>query len=236
MTFPWRVPLSNNHGACARGAVGIHQSMSPLIHYESGDSVSVALADADPALGAVINRVGVVSLSPPSDPFVALIRSIVGQQLSERAASVIFGRLSGALDITPKALASADEATLRAVGLSRQKSSYVQEIARRFLLGDFGVDRLKALPDEDAMSEIMRLRGVGPWSAEMFLMFALGRPDVLAVHDLGVRAQAGDMMGLGRPASRDELAQRAEAWKPHRSAASFYLMASRVRSAARPVG
>lgn len=218
-----------------RSGVGIYKFMRPSIHYESGDSVSVALADADPALGAVINRVGAVSLSPPSDPFVALIRSIVGQQLSERAASAIFGRLSGALDITPKALASADEATLRAVGLSRQKSSYVQEIARRFLLGDFDPDRLKILPDEDAMSEIMRLRGVGPWSAEMFLMFALGGPDVLAVHDLGVRAQAGDMMGLGRPASRDELTQRAEAWKPHRSAASFYLMASRARSAARRV-
>jgi DNA-3-methyladenine glycosylase II len=215
--------------------MGIHQFMSPSIHYESADDVSVALADADPALGAVINRVGTISLSPPSDPFVALIRSIVGQQLSERAARAIFGKLSATLDISPKVLASADEATLRAAGLSRQKSSYVQEIARRFLVGDFDPDRLRGLTDEDALSELVRLRGVGPWSAEMFLMFALGRPDVLAVHDLGVRAQTGDMMGLGRPASRDELTQRAEAWKPYRSAASFYLMASRARSAARRV-
>jgi DNA-3-methyladenine glycosylase II len=209
--------------------------MSPSIHYESADDVSVALADADPALGAVINRVGVVSLSPPSEPFIALIRSIVGQQLSERAASAIFGRLSDALDITPGALASADESKLRAAGLSRQKSSYVQETARRFLVGDFDPGRLAELTDEGAMSQLLRLRGVGPWSAEMFLMFALGRPDVLAVDDLGVRAQAGDMMGLGRPASRNELLERAEAWKPHRSAASFYLMASRARSAARRV-
>jgi DNA-3-methyladenine glycosylase II len=70
---------------------------------------------------------------------------------------------------------------------------------------------------------------VGPWSAQMFLMFALARPDVLAVDDLGVRAQAGEMMSLGRPASRDELIERAEAWRPHRSAASFYLMAARAR-------
>jgi DNA-3-methyladenine glycosylase II len=209
--------------------------MSPSIHYESDDDVSVALADADPALGAVINRVGRVSLSPPSDAFVALIRSIVGQQLSQSAARAIFGKLSATLDVTPDVLASADAATLRAAGLSRQKASYVQEIARRFLSGDFDPHRLEGLTDEDAMSQLMRLRGVGPWSAEMFLMFALRRPDVLAADDLGVRAEAGDMMGLGRAASREELVERAEAWKPHRSAASFYLMASRARSAARRV-
>lgn len=209
--------------------------MSPSIHYESDDDISLALASVDPALGAVINRVGAVSLSPPSDPFVAMIRSIVGQQPSERAASVIFGRLSAAVDITPAGLASADEAKLRAAGLSRQKSSYVQETARRFLSWDFDPGRLDGLTDEDAMSQLMRLRGIGPWSAEMFLMFALGRPDILAIDDLGVRAQAGDMMGLGRPASREELIERAEAWRPHRSAASFYLMASRARFAAKRV-
>ncbi len=214
-------------------AMGIHHFMRPSIHYESDDEVSVALADADPALGAVINRVGTVRLSPPSDPFVAIIRSIVGQQLSERAASAIFGRLSTTLGITPKALASADDAQLRAAGLSRQKPSYVQEIARRFLVRDFVPDRLKRLTDEEAISELMRLRGVGPWSAEIFLMYALGRPDILAVDDPGVRAQAGEMMGLGRAASRDELVHRAEAWRPHRSAASFYLMASRARSTVR---
>ncbi len=203
--------------------------MSPSIHYESDDDASLALADADPALGALITRVGTIRLSPPSDPFVALVRSIVGQQLSERAARAIFGKLSTTLDITPEALASADEAVLREVGLSHQKASYVKGIARRFLIGDFDSDRLEALADEDAMSELMRLRGVGPWSAQMFLMFALARPDVLAVDDLGVRAQAGEMMSLGRPASRDELIERAEAWRPHRSAASFYLMAARAR-------
>ncbi len=209
--------------------------MSPSIHYGSDDDVSVVLANADPALGAVINRVGTVSLSSPSDPFVAMIRSIVGQQLSERAASAIFGRLSAAVEITPATLSSADDAELRAAGLSRQKASYVQETARRFLVGDIDPDRLDGLSDEDAMSQLMRLRGVGPWSAEMFLMFALGRPDILAVDDLGVRAQAGDMMGLSRPANRDELIKRAEAWRPHRSAASFYLMAARARSAAKRV-
>ncbi len=209
--------------------------MRPSIHYESGDDVSLALADADPALGAVVKRVGAISLSPPSDPFVALTRSIVGQQLSERAARAIFGKLSAAFDITPEAVASADEVALREAGLSRQKSSYVQEAARRFLVGDFDPSQLEGLNDEDAVSELMRLRGVGPWSAEMFLMFALGRPDILAVDDLGVRAQAGEMMGLGRPASRGELIERAEAWRPHRSAASFYLMASQARSAARRV-
>jgi len=203
------------------------------MHYESDDEVSVTLAGTDPALGALINRVGAISLALPSDPFVALIRSIVGQQLSERAARAIFARLSDTLDITPRALASADEPKLRAAGLSRQKSSYVQETARRFLSGDFDPHRLEGLTDEDAMSQLMRLRGVGPWSAEMFLMFALGRPDILALDDLGVRAQAGEMMGLGRPASREELIERAEAWRPHRSAACFYLMASRARSAVR---
>lgn len=205
--------------------------MSSSIHYEFDDDASLALTDADPALGAVIKRVGAISLSPPAGPFIALVRSVVGQQLSEGAAHAIFGKLSATLDITPEVLASADEVTLREVGLSQQKASYVQGIARRFLIGDFDLRQLEVLSDEDAISELKRLRGVGPWTAQMFLMFALARPDVLAADDLGVRAQAGDMMGLGRPASRDELIERAEAWRPHRSAASFYLMASRARSA-----
>ncbi len=197
-----------------------------MIQYAFDDAISVALATADPALGVVISRVGVVSLSPPSDPFVALVRSIVGQQLSERAARAIFGRLSTAFDITPEALASADDGELREAGLSRQKASYVRDIARRFLSGEFDPEGLEELGDEQAKSELMRLRGVGPWSAEMFLMFALARPDILAADDLGVRAAAGKMMGLGRPTSREELVERAEAWRPYRSAASLYLMAS----------
>ena len=212
------------------GPLGILEGMSPPIYYESDDAASVALAEADPALGAVIDRVGTVTLSPPSDPFVALVRSVVGQQLSERAARAIFGRLSASAGVTPEALASAAEREFREVGLSHQKASYVRDIARGFLSGEFDPMRLEAMGDDRAISELMRLRGVGPWSAEMFLMFALARPDVLAVDDLGVRAEAGSMMGLGRPANRDELLERAERWKPHRSAASFYLMASRATS------
>ena len=209
--------------------MGILQSMSCSIHYQADDEISRALAEADPALGALIDDVGVISLAPPSEPFIALVRSIVGQQLSERAAGAIFGRLSAAFDVTPEVLATADEQVLRDAGLSRQKTSYVREVARQFRDGEFDPKRLEALNDEDAMSELMRLRGVGAWSAEMFLMFALCRPDILAVDDLGVRWAAGEMMGLGRPASRQELLDRGEMWKPHRSAASFYLMASRVR-------
>lgn len=202
--------------------------MSHSIHHKSDDAVSVALAEADPALGAVIDRVGAVSLSRPADPFVALIRSIVGQQLSEIAARAIFGRLHAAFDITPEALASADDSELREAGLSRQKASYVRGIARQFLTGEFDPKRLEELDDEQAMAELTKLRGVGPWTAEMYLMFALARPDVLAAHDIGVRGAAGEMMGLGVPASREALIERAEAWRPYRSAASFYLMALRA--------
>lgn len=204
--------------------------MRTSIHYEPGDDVSMTLAESDPVLGALIDRVGAVSLTPPSDAFVAIVRSVVGQQLSERAARAVFGRLSASVDITPLALASARDGTLRHAGLSRQKASYVREIARQFLIGEFDPARLEGLTDEQVIAELVRFRGVGPWTAEMFLMFALRRPDVLAIDDLGVRAQAGEMMGLGRPTSRDELIRLGEAWKPHRSAASFYLMAARARS------
>lgn len=187
------------------------------------EPASRALAVADPALGALIERVCRVEVPVPQAPFRELVSSIVGQQLSAKAAATIWKRMLLAVDPTPEALAVADTETLRAAGLSRAKTEYVQGIARAVLSGEIDLEALAHADDEQVIAQLTRLRGVGRWTAEMHLIFALGRPDVLALDDLGVRASAGRMLGLDRAATRDELAQRGELWRPHRSTASLWL-------------
>lgn len=197
----------------------------PLI-LSPDDPVSVQLAAVDPQLGDVIARVGRVEIPAPDDPFTELVGSIVGQQLSMKAANTIWKRVIAAASPTPEGFASADPDVLRAAGLSRSKTGYVQGIARAVLSGDFDLEGLDALDDEQVIEELGRLRGVGRWTAEMFLLFALRRPDVLALDDLGVRGSAGKMAGLGRPMTREELAVRGDLWRPHRSTASLWLWES----------
>lgn len=193
---------------------------------DQSDPVSAALAQADPELGAVIARVGKVELGIPSDPFEELVGSIVSQQLSTKAAGTIWRRLGETVPITPEDLASAEPETLRGAGLSNAKVRYVQGIARAAVTGDLDFDALEGLDDEEVIARLTTLKGVGRWTAEMFLLFALRRPDVLAVDDLGIRTSAGRMVGSDVAMERAELAARAEMWKPHRSAASLWLWAS----------
>jgi len=190
------------------------------------DDVSRALAAADAELAALISRVGRVEIPAPGDPFEELVGSIVSQQLSVKAAATIWNRVIAVAEPHPLGFASADPDALRAAGLSRSKIEYVQGIARAVLAGEIDLDNLDALDDEQVIAELTRLRGVGRWTAEMFLIFALRRTDVLALDDYGVRNSAGRMMGLERPADRDELAQRGELWRPWRSAASLWLWES----------
>lgn len=188
---------------------------------------SRALADADAELGALIARVQRVEVAPPSDPFEELIGSIVAQQLSDKVARTIWGRLIAVAEPTPAAVAAASFDDLRAVGLSRSKVDYIQGIAEAVLAGDIDLAALGELSDEEAIARLIELRGVGRWTAEMFLIFALRRPDVLAVDDHGIRDSAGRMAGLERAFSREELSRRGERWRPHRTSASLWLWADR---------
>jgi DNA-3-methyladenine glycosylase II len=166
----------------------------------------------------------------PDDHYGALVRSIVGQQLSTRAARAIYGRLTdrfGGRTPTPAEVLADDPDELRtAAGLSHAKVGYLRSLAEHVLDGSLELDRLDTLPDDEVIAELVAVRGIGEWSSHMFLMFHLGRPDVLAVGDLGIRRAVMLRYGLPKLPSTPELEQIAEPWRPYRTLACRYLWSS----------
>lgn len=165
--------------------------------------------------------------SPRPEHYAALVRSIVGQQLSVLAARAIHGRLVARFDgvePTPEQILADDPEELRAAaGLSRAKVAFLRSLAEHVLAGDLELDRLDRLSEEEIVAELTRVKGIGEWSAHMFLMFQLERPDVLAVGDLGVRRAVERAYGLPDLPSADELRSLAEPWRPYRTAACLLL-------------
>lgn len=200
-------------------------TMPTVLRHTATDEVSRALAAADPELGALIDRAGEVDIVVTGGGFEVMAESIVSQQLATKVAATIWGRVAERVGTSAEAIAAAPHETLRELGLSNRKAEYLHGIAAATLSGEVDWDALEALDDEAVIETLVALRGVGRWTAEMYLIFALGRPDVLAVDDYGLRASAGTMSGLGRPMTRDELTQRGVCWAPHRSAASLWLWA-----------
>jgi DNA-3-methyladenine glycosylase II len=200
--------------------------MAHTIRYRSDDAPSRALAAADPALGAVIDRVGSIEFGPFGEPFEVLAHSIVSQQLAGAAAARIWARFREQVGVAPEAVAAASDEELRAVGLSGRKAEYVHGLAAAALERDPDLDALESLSDDEVMERLTALRGIGPWTAHMFLMFGLGRPDVLALDDYGIRLAVGRLQGLGGPASPAQVAEAAERWRPYRSVALLYLWKS----------
>lgn len=189
------------------------------------------LEAADPAIAAVIRAVGPCTLTIASggSHFEAVARSIVFQQLSGRAASTIHGRFRALYRVdlpdgpTPAAVLATDEATLRAVGLSRQKIASVRDLAERVHAGDVPLEGIDALDDEAVVAALSRVRGVGRWTAQMFLIFRLGRPDVLPTLDLGIQRAVQLLHGLPSLAAPLDVAHAAAPWAPWRSVATWYL-------------
>jgi DNA-3-methyladenine glycosylase II len=202
------------------------------------------LAASDPVLARLIQELGPMSVGErerrratrrPEDAFGALVRIVVGQQLSTKAARSIYGRLAALFDgeaPTAEGLLALSEAELRGVGLSGRKVEYLHDLARHVVDGELELDRLDERSDEEVMEEIVAVRGFGRWSAEMFLIFHLERPDVISGGDLGIRRAIQLAYGLNEMPSPDEVVERAERWRPNRSLASLYLWES---LAARPV-
>ncbi|MDO8964460.1 MAG: DNA-3-methyladenine glycosylase 2 family protein [Coriobacteriia bacterium] len=180
----------------------------------------------DPVMAEVTRSVGDVSVGLEDDRFVALARAIVGQQLSTKAASTIWGRFAALGPLEPAAVLGHSETQLRGVGLSGSKCTYVRDLAHRVASGDLDLESLDALDDDAVIADVTRVKGIGRWTAEMFLIFCLARPDVLAVDDNGLLRAGGWALGLGRAATGAELAAAGEAWRPFRTAASLYLWAS----------
>ena len=162
----------------------------------------------------------------PDDAYSTLLRTIVGQQLSTKAARTIYVRLValfGDNPPTPAELLAAEEAALRAAGLSRQKVGYLRDLAARVESGELDLDTLHQLPDEEVSARITAVKGLGQWSADMFLIFHLRRPDVLPVGDLGIRRAAEKVYGLPGLPDADDLRALAEPWRPWRTLACLYL-------------
>jgi DNA-3-methyladenine glycosylase II len=151
------------------------------------------------------------------------VRAIVGQQLSTKAARSIYNGLKGLFDDrppTPQQILDYDPETLRAAaGLSRAKTSYLRSLAEHVLAGELELDRLEALTDDEVIAELVAVKGIGEWSAHMFLMFQLDRPDVLAVGDLGVRRAIQIAYGRDELPSPAEMRELAEPWRPWRTVA-----------------
>jgi DNA-3-methyladenine glycosylase II len=197
-----------------------------------------ALAAADPTMAALIDRVGKIDLATrlrrrqeerPADAYGALLRAIVGQQLSTKAARTIYLRvldLFGGTTPSPEQLLEASEAALRGCGLSGRKTEYVRDLARHVLIGELELDRLEQLEDEQVIEEIVAVRGLGRWTAEMFLLFHLQRPDVLSGGDLGIRKAIQVEYGLEEMPTPSRVLEIGETWRPHRSLASLYLWES----------
>jgi DNA-3-methyladenine glycosylase II len=165
----------------------------------------------------------------PGDAYGALLRSIVGQQLSTKAARTIFERLTAQFDDrtpTPRELLDADPEAIRAAGLSRPKVSYLRDLAERVEDGELELGRLAELSDEAVAAQLTAVKGLGQWTADMFLIFHLGRPDVLPVGDLGIRRAVQTAYGLDELPDSARLEEIAEAWRPHRSLACLYLWRS----------
>jgi DNA-3-methyladenine glycosylase II len=191
-----------------------------------------ALRAADPVLRGVIDEVGVDALGDPrdgrpSDHYGALVRSIVSQQLSTKAARAIYNRLIdrfGGRTPTPAEVVADDPEELRAAaGLSHAKVRYLHSLAEHVLDGSLDLDSLDSLPDDEVISELTAVKGLGVWSAHMFLMFHLGRPDVLPVGDLGIRRAVTVRYGLEALPDPAELERIAEPWRPYRTLACRFL-------------
>jgi DNA-3-methyladenine glycosylase II len=193
------------------------------------------LREADPVLAALIEDLGPRGLNDgrdgsPHDHYGTLVRAIVGQQLSTKAAASIFARLTeryGGRTPTPEEVLAADPEELRAAaGLSRAKVGYLRSLAEHVLSGELELERLHELDDEQVIAELVAVKGLGVWSAQMFTMFHLQRPDVLPVGDLGIRRAIERAYGLPGLPDPGEMEALAEPWRPYRTLACRYLWRS----------
>jgi DNA-3-methyladenine glycosylase II len=182
-----------------------------------------ALAEREPAIAAALARAGYPEPRISGRGYETLLRAIVGQQVSVKAAASMWSKLVALVGDPPlpQALLTADDATLRAAGLSRQKASYARSLAEEAISGRLDFD---ALPqdDEEAIAKLVQVKGIGRWTAEIYLLFAEGRRDIWPAGDLAVQIETGVILGLDAKPSEKRIRQLAEAWRPHRGAMAVF--------------
>jgi len=189
----------------------------------------IHLSAADPVLAQIIAQIGTYGVSRRPGQFRALVTSIVSQQLAGSAARAILGRfvaLFGGRFPKPEQVLAISTIRLRKVGLSRAKAAYIKELAVQVAERKLNFHRFPKMDDEAIIAELTQVHGIGRWTAEMFLMFNLGRPDVLPVGDLGLQNAVMKAYGMAKRPTPKELRDFAEKWRPHRSAAVWYLWRS----------
>jgi DNA-3-methyladenine glycosylase II len=187
------------------------------------------LKAADPVLRQLIDGVGPYRIEFLEPGFEALVKAIVLQQLSGKVAQVIFDRLAGACGegrLTPEAVLKLRTPKLRAIGLSRQKIEYIRDVARRIVRGKLDLAALAGAPDEEVLETLIAIKGIGPWTVHMFLIFALRRVNVMPSGDLGIRAAVRKVYGLEALPSPAEVDALARKWRPYCTVASWYLWRS----------
>ena len=186
------------------------------------------LKKSDPILAAIIERVGPCRMEFGPPEFHSLAEAIVYQQLNGKAAVTIFKRFAALTGepVTPQGILKLADAQLRSVGLSKQKSSYLKDMAERAARGDLDFSRLHAMTDDEVIKHLTQVKGVGIWTAHMFLMFTLRRPDVLPTGDYGIQAAMKRHYKKRKMPKPEQMEKIARAWQPYRSVACWYLWRS----------
>jgi DNA-3-methyladenine glycosylase II len=198
---------------------------------EYWDTAARELAKRDRVLRRLISRFPEIALTRRYDAFTTLARAITGQQISVKAAETVWGRVVAATGgkphrLQPGAVLALEGTRLRECGLSVRKGEYVRDLASRFADGRIRPRRWHAMDDEAVIAELVAVKGVGRWTAEMFLMFSLLRPDVLPVDDIGLQRAAERLYNGGQRMPLDDLRELGEKWRPWRSVATWYLWRS----------
>jgi len=186
-----------------------------------------ALRRADPVMGGIIGRHPRVHMVARGDAFLTLARAIAGQQISVKAAQSVWNRVVNlCVEMTPDRVLAQQRPSLRACGLSDRKVEYIADLARHFADGTVHVARWPQMDDEEVIAELVQVRGIGRWTAEMFLMFNLLRPNVLPLDDLGLQKAMRVSYFRGRKVSVARMRKLGETWQPYRSVATWYLWRS----------
>ncbi|MGD0672381.1 MAG: DNA-3-methyladenine glycosylase [Candidatus Binatus sp.] len=188
------------------------------------------LSKADPVLARIIAEVGALGIQPRRERFQALARNIIFQQLAGAAANAIYGRFVGLFPgvefPSPDQVLAKTDAQLRSVGLSEKKALYIKDLAAHVRDGKLNFHRFHRMTDEEIVAHLTQVKGIGKWTAEIFLMFNLGRPDVMPADDLGVQNAVQRHYRMRQRPNRKRLLKHAERWRPYRTAAAWYLWRS----------
>ena len=194
---------------------------------EYWDRAKRALARRDPVMAAVMRAHPKVYMAPRGDPFFTLARAIVGQQISVKAAQSVWNRFALCVqEVTPQKVLAVKRPRLRACGLSDRKTEYIADLAQHFADGSIHVHRWPDMDDEAIIAELIQVRGIGRWTAEMFLMFNLLRPDVFPLDDLGLQKGMRVAYFKNRKVPLARMRKLGESWRPWRSVATWYLWRS----------